>query len=68
MSGPSGEACPRCYFAELWTDPDDGPDPYFCRRYPPSVPEDDGQGGPMPPTVSATTWCGEFKPKPESTP
>lgn len=61
--GPSGERCSRCYYTELWSGVDEQPDPFFCRRYPPSDPCDDKMGGNLPPTVSPDSWCGEFKPK-----
>ena len=63
MSGPRGERCEDCYFAERWED-DTEEDPFFCRRYPPSItPEDDYKDTPMPITVGHETWCGEFKPR-----
>ena len=66
MSGPSGEQCGRCYYSVLYWD-EDKEDPYLCFRYPPSMPapKDDYKDAPMPPVVSTTYWCGEFKPKPE---
>jgi hypothetical protein len=68
MSGPSGEQCRGCYFAEPWEDESNQPDPYHCRRFPPSDPCEDGMGGHLPPTVAPDEWCGEFKPKPGATP
>jgi len=66
MPGPNGEQCSRCYFAEMWGD-EDMNDPYFCLRYPPSVPPETGHDeAPFPVTVSGDSWCGEFKPKPGS--
>jgi hypothetical protein len=50
----------------MWGD-DDMADPYFCRRYPPyDMRLDKKDEAPFPVTVSGDSWCGEFKPKPDS--
>jgi len=69
MSGPSGEACERCYYycADI-----EAPGYGLCYRYPPKIhttkiylkDENDEAGFPEP--ASEGMWCGEFKKKPEN--
>lgn len=64
MSGPSGERCADCYYAEAWSGEDEQPDPYLCHRYPPTetIDDDDTMGdSKMPITVTPGSWCGEFR-------
>jgi hypothetical protein len=62
MSGPAGERCADCYYAQLYWD-EDKEDPYLCRRYPPNMPAPKGdyKETPMPPVVSSNGWCGEYR-------
>jgi hypothetical protein len=57
VSGPSGEACGRCYYC---VDPA-ASDEYtgICRRYP--KPSSEPHQGDYKVWVSLGSWCGEFK-------
>ena len=69
MSGPNGEECRKCYFAELWGDDsgDGDDDPYLCHRYPASQKVDLRANGVefFHTTTPGGDWCGEFKERPK---
>lgn len=57
---PEGQRCETCrYWKEA---PDEATNAYggYCRRYPPSIP-DNGDGGDFP-DIGAAAWCGEWAP------
>jgi len=65
MSGPNGQRCAVCFYSQLWVlQEDEVQDPYFCRRYPPTVDlKERFNDARIHITVSPTTWCGEWKAK-----
>lgn len=61
MSGPSGEACGRCYYC---VDPGAFDEHSgICRRYPTPTAEPHDEGSKV--WVGLGSWCGEFKLHPE---
>lgn len=59
-------ACGRCHYADPVVTDDAEPSPVLiCRRYPPTVIDDDWSTWPA---VHADDWCGEFRPGGRSEP